>query len=88
MPWDAPIESSLIRRIIKDLQELGSSKMKHELRIYGEIVGQSEGDGIVFSVLCELLAEANEHSVEPPEHVRRIIDLGLEDRNAGHENCC
>lgn len=51
-----PVESSLIWRVVEDLQELTSPQMEHELRIDAEIVREPETRRVFFSVIRELLA--------------------------------
>ena len=43
------------------LQELGAPKVKHELRVEGEVVRKPEAVRVVLVVLAKLLAEADEH---------------------------
>jgi hypothetical protein len=50
-----PIEGRFIRTIVKDLQELRSPEVEHELRVEGEVVGQAKTVWIVFAVLTEFL---------------------------------
>ena len=52
--------------------------MEHELRIDGKILRESEGLGLVLSVLCKLLAQTNQHAVQPAENIWAIVNLGLE----------
>ena len=66
---DLPIESSFIRTIIEDLQELTPTKMEHELRIDTEVICQSEACGIFFPVVGEFLTQANEHAVQPAKDI-------------------
>ena len=54
-----PVERRFIWTVVEDLQELGPSKVKHELRVQGEVVRQSETVGIVLAVLAKLLALKN-----------------------------
>lgn len=60
--------------------------MEHKLRINAESVVQCEAGGIIFVVHCELLAQLDEHAVEPTQDVWAIVDLSLEDSNTGHED--
>lgn len=39
---DVAVESSLIGRVVENLQELTSAKMEHELRVQSEVLFQSE----------------------------------------------
>jgi hypothetical protein len=85
---DLPVESSLVWRIVEDLQELTSPKVEHELRINREIRSQGETRRILLSVLCKLLTQTNQHPIQPPKHIGGIINLGLEDCDSGHQDCC
>jgi len=81
-----PVESSFIWRVVENLQELTSTQVEHELRINGEILSQLEARWVLFSVLRKLLTQSNQHPIEPPQDIRRIINLGFKDCNPSHEN--
>jgi hypothetical protein len=82
---DEPVESCLIGRVVEDLQELTSSEVEHELRVDHEVVVEPERRRVVLPVLGELLAEANQHPVEPPQDVGAVVNLRLEHRDTRHE---
>ena len=50
-----PIKRRFVRTVVKDLQELRSPEVEHELRVEGEVVGQTETVRIVFAVFAEFL---------------------------------
>lgn len=60
---NSPIESSLIRRIIKHLEELTPPQVEHELRINHEIIVEPEACWIVLSVIGELLTKSDQHTI-------------------------
>ena len=47
--------------------------MEHELRVEGEVVRQPEAVGVVLVVLPELLAESDQHPVDPAEDVGAVV---------------
>ena len=59
--------------------------MEHELRIEGKIFRESKGGGILRAEFAELLAEFDQHSIRPPEHVRRLLALPAEDGQPRHQ---
>ena len=81
-----PIKSRLIRTVIKDLQELTPPQMKHELRIDTEIIRQPKSRRVLFPIIRKLLTKPNQHPIQPPQNIRRIINLRLEHRNPRHQN--
>lgn len=83
----SPIEGSLIRTVIKDLQELTSSEMEHELGIDTEVVCKSETGWVFLPVIGKLLTESDKHSVQPPKNVRGIVDFRLKHSNSCHQDC-
>ena len=85
---DIPVESSLIGRVVEYLQELTSTQVEHELRINREILSQLETRWVLFSVLRKLLTQSNQHPIEPPQDVGRIINLSFENCNPSHEDGC
>ena len=80
------IEGRLVRRIVEDLQELASAKVKHELWIQGEVLLQPKGGRVILAILGEARAESDEHSIHPPQHVGSVVHVGLEDGDARHEH--
>lgn len=82
----APVECSLIWTVVEHLQELTSTQVEHKLRVNTEIVRQPEARRVFLPIICELLTQSNEHAVQPPEHIRRVVDLCLEHRNARHQD--
>ena len=47
------IESSFIRRVVENLEELTSSQVEHELRVESKVLFQSEGGWVIFAIICE-----------------------------------
>ena len=86
--WDIPVESSLIWRVVENLQELTSTQVEHELRINREILSQLETRWIFFSVFSKLLTQSNQHPVEPPQNIGRIVNLRFENGDPSHEDGC
>lgn len=80
------VKSGFIWGIVKHLQELASAQMEHELRVEGEVLLQTERGRVILPVIGKSGAETDEHAVDPPEHVRPVVDLGLEHGNARHQN--
>jgi hypothetical protein len=85
---DIPVESSLIWRVVENLQELTSTQVEHELRIDREILSQLETRWIFFSVFSKLLTQSNQHPIKPPQDIGRIINLCFKDCNPSHEDGC
>jgi hypothetical protein len=81
-----PVESGLVRTVIKDLQKLTPPEMEHELRIDAEIVRQSEARRVFFPVVGKFLAKPDQHPIEPSQHVRGVINFSLENSDPGHED--
>jgi len=38
------------------------------------------------AIIGKLLTQSNQHSVQPPQHIWRIVDLGLEDCDTRHQD--
>lgn len=83
-PTSSPIESGLIRRVIEDLEELTSSKMKHELRIDHKVIVQSKRTRVILPILCKLLTKSDKHSIQPSKNIRTIINLRLKHCDPSH----
>src|ERR1700683_2414753 len=81
-----PIERGFVWAVVEYLQELTSAQVEHELGIDTEIVSQSEAGGVLLPVVRKLLAQANKHTIKPTQHIRRVVNLGLEHSYSGHEN--
>ena len=59
----------------------------HELRVEGEVVRQPEAVGVVLVVFAELLAESDEHPVDPAEDVGAVVlGLGAPHGHAAHQH--
>lgn len=84
---NAPIERSLVRTVIEHLQELTPPQMEHKLRINTEIIRQPKARRVLLSIIGKLLTKPDEHSVQPPQHIRAIVDLCLEHRDTRHQHC-
>ena len=80
----SPIEGSLIRTVIKDLQELTSAEVEHELGVDAEVVRKSEAGWVFLPVIGELLTESDKHTVQPPKNVRGIVNFRLKYSNSCH----
>lgn len=80
------VEGSFVGRVVEDLQELRSTQMEHELRVDAEVFSQTERGRVVLAIVGKLLAEPDEHTVEPAKDVWAVVDLGLENGDSGHEH--
>jgi len=83
-----PVVRRLVRRVVKHLQELAAAQVEHELGVDVEILAQAEARRVVLAVLGKLLAQADQHAVEPAQHVGTVVDLRLEHGNTRHEHSC
>ena len=79
-----PVVGSFIRAVVEDLEELRSPQVEHELRIERKIFRESKGGRILRSKFAEFLAEFDQHSIRPSEHVRRLLALATEDGQPRH----
>ena len=66
---NTPVESRLVWTVIEDLQKLTSTEMEHELRINTEIIREPEACRILLSIVRELLAQSDEHPIQPPQNI-------------------
>lgn len=60
--------------------------MEHELGVDRKVGGQREAALVLLSVVRKLLAQPDQHSIQPPEHVGRVVDLRLEHRYPRHQH--
>ena len=58
--------------------------MEHELRVDTEVISEAEARRVFLPIIGELLAQSNEHAVQPSKDVRRVVDLSLEHRYSCH----
>lgn len=82
------VERRLVGRVVEDLEELRTPEMEHELRVESKVRVQAEGGGVVLAIVGKARAETDEHAVDPAEDIWAVVDLGLEDCDAGHEDGC
>lgn len=61
--------------------------MEHELGIDGEVGTKLEACWILLSILGKLLAQTDQHPVQPSEHIGTVVDLGLENGDTSHQDC-
>lgn len=61
--------------------------MEHKLGVNHEVVVQPKASGVVLPVLGKLLTKANQHSIQPPQHVGTVVNLGFEDGDPRHQHC-
>ena len=80
------VVGGLVGRVVEHLEELAAAQVEHELGVDIERLAEPEARRVVLAVVGKLLAEPDEHAVEPAEHVGAVVDLGLEDGDAGHEH--
>lgn len=60
--------------------------MEHELRIDAEVVCEAEARGVLLAVVRELLAQSDEHAIEPAQYIWRIVDLRLKHGDSCHQD--
>ena len=60
--------------------------MEHKLRVNAKFFCKPEAARILLAILRKLLAKPNQHSIQPSEHVGRVVDLRLEYRNPCHQD--
>jgi len=60
--------------------------VEHKLRVNAKLVRKSEAARILLAILRKLLAQPDQHPIQPSEHVGRIVNLRLEYRNPCHQD--
>ena len=85
---DPPVEHSLVRTVVEYLQKLTPSQVKHKLRVNAKFLREPKAVHIVLAILPELLAQSDQHPIQPSEHIWRIVNLRLEYCNPSHQNRC
>lgn len=60
--------------------------MEHELRINAEIIRKSKSRWVLLPIVRKLLAQPNQHPIQPSQHIRRIVNVRLEHRNTRHQH--
>ena len=85
---DVSVKGRLVWRVVEHLEELRTTKMEHELRVNGKVGSELERRGIFFAIFRKLLAQPDEHTIEPTENVWRVVDFGLEHGDTRHEHRC
>jgi len=83
---DPPVERSLVRTVVEYLQKLTPSQVEHKLRINAKLFCEPEAARILLAILRKLLAQPDQHPIQPSQHVRRIVNLSLEHRNPCHQD--
>mmetsp|Transcript_5282 Transcript_5282/g.9448 ORF Transcript_5282/g.9448 Transcript_5282/m.9448 type:complete len:259 (+) Transcript_5282:253-1029(+) len=73
---------------VEGLQEVAAPQMVHELWEDSELRAQLEARGLVLAIICKLGDQANQHAVNPTQHVQWILVLAFEDSVPGHKNGC
>mmetsp|Transcript_16275 Transcript_16275/g.47754 ORF Transcript_16275/g.47754 Transcript_16275/m.47754 type:complete len:377 (-) Transcript_16275:1151-2281(-) len=83
----AAVVCCLVGGSVEKLEKLGSAQVEHELRVDRELGRQAERVRLVFPVVRELGAQADERAVHPSEDVCHFLGACAEDCNTGHEDC-
>lgn len=81
------VECCLIWRVVEYLQELRATEVEHELRVDGKVGAELEARWVLLAVVGELLAQSDEHPVQPTKDIGGIVDLCLEGSDTSHEHC-
>ena len=63
---NVPVERRLVRAVVEHLEELTPPQVEHKLGVDTEVVSQSERCWVFLPIVGELLAQPDEHPVEPP----------------------
>mmetsp|Transcript_56745 Transcript_56745/g.160097 ORF Transcript_56745/g.160097 Transcript_56745/m.160097 type:complete len:852 (+) Transcript_56745:50-2605(+) len=63
----------LVGARVEGLQEVAPPQVVHELREDRQFLGQVEGGWLVLAVVREFGNQADEHPVDPPQHVERVL---------------
>lgn len=61
------------------MEELGATQVEHELREETELARELEAAGVVLLVLCEARHELDQHPIQPPDDVNRLLAQSLVD---------
>jgi hypothetical protein len=80
------IHGLLIRRRVKMLQEFGSPKVKHKLRIYAELGREPERSRVVLLVHSKSRAESDEGAIKPPHYISDVLRLNAVHCETRHKN--
>lgn len=62
--------------------------MEHKLRINTEVIRQPKAPRILLPILRELLAQPNQHPVQPSQHIGRVVCFRLKHGYARHQHRC
>ena len=60
--------------------------MEHELRVDTEVISEAEARRVFLPIIGELLAQSNEHAVQPSKDVGRVVNLSLKYRYSCHQD--
>ena len=83
---DSPVEHSLVWTVVEYLQKLTPSQVEHKLRINAKFIREPKAASVVLAILPELLAQSDQHPVQPSQNIWRIVDLRLEYSNPCHQD--
>mmetsp|Transcript_6760 Transcript_6760/g.16487 ORF Transcript_6760/g.16487 Transcript_6760/m.16487 type:complete len:297 (-) Transcript_6760:1736-2626(-) len=77
----------LIGTAIKDVQELGSPEMEHELRVHAELRCEAEGARIVRSILGKFRTQPNQRSIHPSKNIGNLVCVCLVNSQSCRQDC-
>ncbi len=81
-----PVEYCLVRTVVEYLQKLTPSQVEHKLRINAKFLREPKAANILLAILPKLLAQSDQHPIQPSQHIWRIVDFRLEYRNPCHQD--
>ena len=81
-----PVEHSLVWTVVEYLQKRTPSQVEHKLRINAKLFREPKAASIVLAILPKLLAQSDQHPVQPSKHIWRIANLRLEYSNPCHQD--
>mmetsp|Transcript_40615 Transcript_40615/g.77555 ORF Transcript_40615/g.77555 Transcript_40615/m.77555 type:complete len:254 (-) Transcript_40615:1303-2064(-) len=81
-----PEEGCLVGTVVEHLQELRPSQVEHELREKRKRAVDAEALRVVLVVLPELGGDADEHAVEPAQHVKGVLVVRFVGGVARHQH--
>lgn len=68
------------------MEEVASSQVKHELRVYRKVFWHTEGRGIILSIVCEPLTKFDKCPIYPVLDVADGLRVGFAHRHSGDKD--